>query len=112
MAIGKNDDYKKGIKFLRTKCKELGIDVRKFPWVTYLSSLLSETNDCYKFWWNTYEQNKLHTIIVCQYVKDIMFGETCMFVWSRTIEGEHYWRSLLDCNLFFRQGDKKLSDLQ
>lgn len=110
--MGKNDDYKKGVRFLRIKCKELGIDVRRYPWVTYLSSLLSESNSCYKFWWNAYEQHSLSKIVVCQTVRDIMYGDTCMFVWAKTIEGENYWRGLLECELFFRQSMTELRKLQ
>lgn len=95
-----NEDYKNGIRFLMQKCRAAGIEIRKYPWVCDLSKILSEHGVCYTYWFNTYKQDRLTNIPLCYEINDIMYGDTTLFVWGSTSEGEVFWRSLLAFKLF------------
>lgn len=97
----KNDDYKKGIRFLLQKSKEHNFNIHKYPWVCELSRLLSFHCACYKFWWNVCEQNRLKRIKICNTPDDFMYryGKT-LFTWDRTKEGGDYWFFILAEKLF------------
>lgn len=96
----RNKDFEDGMKFLFKVCKEQGIDIRKYPWIADLSKILSEHSVCYKFWFYSYTQDRLTNILSCCTIDDILYGQTALFVWNATQEGNDFWRSLLVFKLF------------
>lgn len=91
--MGKNKDCRDGLKFLFVETRKMDIDIRKYPWIADLSMLLSERNQCLKFWLAVYKQQNLHKITRCRTVFDILFSsETNLCTWSRTTDGHEYWK--------------------
>ena len=91
-----NEDYIKGIKFLLQKAKEQKINIRKAQWIPNVSKILSEHNACYKFWYNVWQQNRLHKILLCDTWFDVMYDHyRFLFRWDATREGHSFWSSML-----------------
>lgn len=94
--MARNEDYKKGMRFLLQKCKESGINIRTVEWVPIYSSFLSERDSCYKFWFNVWEQGRLHKIKECDTLNDIALDcSKLLFYWCDTREGDDYWKRVL-----------------
>ena len=108
----RNEDYVNGIKFLLRECKKSNINIRSYAWVCDLSMILSHYNVCYKFWFNTCNQNRLNRIPQCDIVYDIVYNSnTSLFTWDKTPEGGNFWHLLLIRDLFKHLLDTKLNNL-
>lgn len=82
MAILRDSAFKEGLYF-----KLMGV-----KWIYPLSVILSESNNCKKFWTNVSTQHHIYRIIRCKKLKDIFFGQDeYLFKWSYTKEGWAYW---------------------
>lgn len=91
----KNEDYKRGMKFLLEKSKESNINIRKLWWIPILSKHLSEYDMCYNFWFNTYAQDRIKRIPLASCPHDLFHTSgICLFNWSITEEGHDAWSEL------------------
>lgn len=102
----RNEDYIKGVKYLMARCRENGIDYRKYPWLSDLSLLLSKYNSCYMFWCQSSVQKKIRLIPYCETAYHILFDiNTYLLSWSNTPQGGTFWSNVFD--KIFNLGEKK-----
>lgn len=99
-----NEDLENGLKFLLKASKAVGINIRKYSWVTDLSLLLSKHNSCYKFWYAVNKQRKLSNIPYCNNVYDILFNVDLSLVrWYCSDDGYDYWSNVFQSIFYPRQ---------
>ena len=88
-----NEDYWNGINLFLKECRKIGIDGRKYKWVTFLSKELSKDNLCYLFWENCINQQRLLRIKECKTFNDIFHGVGhSLFFWGETQQGFGTWK--------------------
>ena len=88
-----NEDYIKGMRLLLKGAKEQGVNIRKVQWIPHVSKMLSEHNLCYKFWYNTYSQNRIKYLLRCKTWYDLIYNtDVCAFLWILTYERPTFWR--------------------
>lgn len=86
-----NDDYVKGLKFVISKCHDMGIEIKKYPWVADLCGILARHNRCYYLWDNCYKQKRLHNITGYNTLYDLLIADRAFVLWRDLEEGDTYW---------------------
>lgn len=95
-----NEDYIKGMRLLLKESKIQGVNIRKARWIPSVSKKLSEHNLCYKFWFNTCNQNNIERMLKCDNWYDLLYNfNMCAFLWMLTSESSTFWREKLSTML-------------
>ena len=92
-------DFKEGILFLKKEASRLGLyfSISNCRWIVPLSRILSERNNCKRFWENTCAQGNIPRIPKCVLKNDIFYGDgKYLFEWVRTPQGHEYWCRVAD----------------
>lgn len=94
-----NEDYKNGMKFLMSKCKEQGVNIHgsNLRWLIKFSKMLSDSYVCYKFWLNVEKQHRIKKINECKCLYDVFYAEyeSALFKWEDTDEERDFWFNIL-----------------
>lgn len=103
----------KGIKYLMTVCHNNRIKYKKYPWLADLSKLLSESGNCYNFWYEVDRQGKICKIPYCKTVYDILYDvDHYILSWSGTPQGHNYWSNVFSQLFYPNESDNSVSITQ